>query len=173
MAFGQIQVLLRHFGDGAHFIFRMALLTGQQLDVLCMIAEKVTIEEYLSLCKVSKRHEAILNSNTSNLLHLCLEVNLGWDDGLALILCRDTTQAAIKTQGRLPLHHALERCNLEWNKGIDQLLSCHSSAVVVEDEITGLYPFMIASRNPFTALDVIYELLKRSPYLVSEKNRIF
>ena len=163
--FDKLQVLLHHFGEGAHFIFRMALLMRQKVDVLCIIAEKVSVDKYFSLYEGSKRHQSILNSDTSNLLHLALKVKLGWDEGLALILCRNTALAAVKTEGHLPLHQALESGTLEWNKGLKQLLASHPSAVVVKDDITGLYPFMIASTNPFTTLDVIYELLKQSPYL--------
>ena len=43
----KLAVLLRHFGNGAHFIFKRAHLSGQDMDVLSMIAKSMTAERYL------------------------------------------------------------------------------------------------------------------------------
>jgi hypothetical protein len=45
-AHDKLAVLLRHFGNSAHFICKRAHLTGQDMDVLSMIAKTMTAERY-------------------------------------------------------------------------------------------------------------------------------
>lgn len=85
------------------------------------------------------------------------------------------------TSWRLPLNIAI--CSgKSWNQGVKKLMTAYPDALMVQDSITGLYPFMLAAlsvekdkkkvesnsynSNEETKLLTIYELLRSKPEVI-------
>ena len=69
------------------------------------------------------------------------------------------------TQRRLPLHLAVAN-GLSWCKGLRCIYRAHTRAVAEVDNITGLYPSILAATAKRPDLSSIFELLRRNPFIV-------
>jgi hypothetical protein len=91
------------------------------------------------------------------------------DNAIDLVLFDDKHAISKRDRnGRLPLHVALENCNLAWPNMISRMISHKKSAITERDPITGLYPYHLAavSKVHHGNLSCIYELLRNAPHLL-------
>jgi hypothetical protein len=94
---------------------------------------------------------------------------------LQMILWADPISASIPNKsGRLPLHSAIDN-GICWRNGTEDILKENPDAASVRDEVTGLFPFMLASgseRFVFSEdellLSRVFDLLQTDPSVVCD-----
>jgi len=73
----------------------------------------------------------------------------------------ETNRKYKQSRSRLPLHMALAT-GLKWTMGLKEIIENNMCALEERDEVTGLFPFMLAAQSKDHAMDDIFYLLKNN-----------
>jgi len=125
-------------------------------------------EEYFSADNISSTPDSKTKFFSSSVIELLLQAN-------------PKSASSRDNQGRLPLHIACASGNKIWLKGgIKSLLYAEPSALNIKDDLTGLFPFMLAATSPLQSteddknimnddcsqIELVFQLLVNNPTLI-------
>ena len=180
--------------DCPRFVVKLAtILHPEQLsqrnqagETPLVVASKAPIYKEHDLSDEGYYIEDLIHGDLDDNVHSSLEQKTEPDaqhpSVVEILLDANMSVAQIKdTSGRLPLNIAI--CSEKsWNQGVKKLMTAHPDALMVQDSITGLYPFMLAAlavendkkkvesnsynSNEETKLLTIYELLRSKPEVI-------
>jgi len=114
-----------------------------------------------------------VDSSGRTALHLAVEKQQQHEDWSSIIdyLLHDEENGSKKCASiqdkksqRFILHSAAAN-GLEWYKGLQYIADANVVAEECKDEVTGLYPFMLAAAGENSDLCSIFELLRRNPWI--------
>ena len=97
-------------------------------------------------------------------IDVAVKEGLKWDDGLKLIVEQLANQ-----QGQTVMNVA-SYYGVEWDDGMEQVVEENQEQIGVMDDVTNLYPLMLAAVGHTTRncdLSTVYNLIKRSSHLVT------
>jgi len=67
-------------------------------------------------------------------------------------------------KGRLPLHLAIASGKV-WGNGVKAIMDANPDALMMQDSVTRLYPFLLAAEGQNSDVNTIFELLRSNPAL--------
>lgn len=106
----------------------------------------------------------VINKLDESLPVLCLALTAGASQFQILqILYLFKDAAKVRNHNnRLPIHIAAER-GIKWNFGLREIFYSNPSALSIQDDVTGLFPMMLAACESQNDLNSIFELMKNHP----------
>ena len=69
------------------------------------------------------------------------------------------------SMGRLPLHLAIAS-GKQWGNGVEAILHANPDALMMQDPLTRLFPFLLAAECQASETNTVFELLRTNPALV-------
>ena len=87
-------------------------------------------------------------------LQIAIRESVAWDQGLRSIF--EAFTSAIK---RPRLNMGCEY-GLQWSNGMKEVMETNKESIGVYDEVTGLYPFMLAAAGVSSDVNVIFETMR-------------
>ncbi len=132
----------------------------------------ISVLEYVVVQNLLNSHPLQLDRYGRTALHLVAEIQTEAEDWYEIIyhlLCDEEhgSQDCAYIQdnkSRYVLHTAAEN-GLGWSNGLELILNANEEVLECRDEVTGLFPYMLAASGERSDLDSIYELLRRNPGL--------